>query len=64
MLLPIEFDPIPQEKGCKRNLVWPGDSIGSKMVFILLTKVVVFYVGLTAVDIWGLDLELVPRSTL
>ena len=63
MLLPTEVDLISQEKSCKRNLVWPGGFTGSKMVFILLVKVVALYMGSSAVDIQGLGLELVSRST-
>ena len=34
------------------------------MVFILLAKVVTFYVGFTVVDVWGLGLEFVSKSIL
>ncbi len=63
MLLSAEVDLIPQKKGYKRNLVWPGDSKGGKMILTLLTKIVALYVGPITIDVWGLGIELVSRST-
>ena len=62
MLLSTEDDLIPQKKGCKRNLVWPGSSADSKIVFLLLTKVVAHHMRPTAVDVWDFGLEFVFRS--
>ncbi len=64
MLLPAEVDSVPEEGSRKRNLVWPGSPAGGKMVLTLLTKVIALHVGPTAVDVRGLGLELVSRSTL
>ncbi len=65
MLLAAEVDSIPEKRGCKRNLIWPGGFSGSKVVFTLLTEVVALHVGPTVVDIRGLGLELIfRRSTL
>ncbi len=63
MLLLAEVDLVPEERGCKRNLVWPNGSAGSKMVLTLLAEVVAFHVGPIAVDVQGLGLKFVPRST-
>ena len=62
MLLPIEVDPIPEERGCKRDLVWSGGSAVSKMVFTLLEKVITLHVGSTTIDVQGLGLKLILRS--
>ena len=64
ILLPTEVDSILQKKGCKRNLVWPGNFLSSKIVFTLLAKVVVFHVGPTIVEVQGLGLELVSRPNI
>ena len=63
MLLPIEIDAISQKRGCKRDLIRFSGSAGGKIVFALLTEVITFYVKPTAVDVRGLDLEFVPKST-
>ena len=59
----MEVDLIPK-KGCKRNLVWTGGPIGGKVIFALLTEVIILYVGPTVIDVRGFGLELVSRSTL
>ncbi len=64
MLLSTEVDLISEKGGHKRNSVGPGGSTGSKMVLTLLAEVVAFHVGPTAVDVQGLGLEFVSRSTL
>ncbi len=64
MLLPAEVDLVLEEGGCKRNAVWPGGSAGGKVILTLLAEVVTFHVRPTAVDVRGLGLELVSRSTL
>ncbi len=63
MLLPAEVDSVPEERGRKRNSVWPGGSAGGKMVLTLLEEVITFHVGSTAVDVRGFGLELVSGST-
>ena len=60
----MEVDLISQEKGNKQNLVWPRGSTDGKMVFTLLAKIVTPHVESTAMDVWGLGLELIPRYTL
>ncbi len=64
MLLSAEVDLVPEKRGRKRNLVGPGSSVGGKIVLILLAEVITFHVGPTVVDVRGLGLELVSRSTL
>ncbi len=64
MLLLAEVDSVSEKRGRKRNSVGPGSSASGKMVFTLLVEVITFYVEPTAVDVWGLGLELVSRSTL
>ena len=59
MLLPIEINLVSKKRGYKRNLAWPSDFCGGKMVFILLAKVLIIYMEPTAVDVWGLGLEFV-----
>ncbi len=63
MLLSVEVDSISQKGVRKRNSVRPGGSAGGKMILILLAEIVALYVGPTAVDVRGLGLELVSRST-
>ena len=62
MLLLAEVDAVLQKKVCKRNSIWFGSSTSGNVVFILLAKVITFYVGLTIVDVRGFDLEFVFRS--
>ncbi len=62
--MPAEVDSVSEEGGRKWNLVWPGGPTGGQMVLTLLAEVVTFYVGPTAVEVRGLDLEFVSRSTL
>ncbi len=63
MLLPTEVDSVPEEGGRKRNSVWPGGPVGDKMVFTLLAEVIALHVGPTTVNVRGLGLELISRST-
>ncbi len=64
MLLPAEVDSIPEKRGRKQNSVWSDGSAGGKMVLTLLADVVAFHVGATVVDVRGLGLEFVSRSSL
>ncbi len=63
MLLPAEVDSIPKKGGRKQNLIWLSGFAGGKMVFILLAEVIALYVKPTTVDVRGLGLELVSRSS-
>ena len=63
MLLLTKVDLIPQEKGCKQNLVWPSSSAGGKIILTLFAKIVAFYMELTMVDVRDFGLEFVCRST-
>ena len=63
MLLSMEVDMILQKKGCKRNLVWFGSSVGGKMVFALLIEVITFLVRSIVVDVRGFGFEFVFKST-
>ncbi len=63
MLLPAEVDSVSEEKGRKQTSVWLGRPAGGKMVLTLLTEVIAFHVGPTAINVRGLGLELVSRST-
>ena len=60
VLLPAEADLVPQERRGKGNLGRSRSSNGSKIVLTLLTEVVVVYVGLSAVYVWGTGLQLLP----
>ena len=51
ILLPTEVDAVTQERYCKGNAVETFGSSGGKVVFTLLAKVIVFYVGLTTIDV-------------
>lgn len=42
-------------------MIWLDDSNNRKMVLILLTKVIAFYVRLIIIDVKRPDLELVPK---
>lgn len=48
-LLLMEADVVPKEGFSKKNLVSAFSSNGGKVIFILLTEVITFYVGLTVV---------------
>ncbi len=64
MLLPAEVDLVPEERSRKRNSVWPSGPAGGEMVLTLLAEFVAFYMGPIAVDVQGLGLEFVSKSTL
>ncbi len=64
MLLPAEVDSILEKGGSKRNSVGPGGSARDKMVFALLIEVITLHVRPTALDVRGLGLELVSRSSI
>lgn len=54
VLLPAEADLVLKEGYSKKNLVSVLDSSAGKIIFALLTEVVAFHVGSTAIHIWGL----------
>lgn len=56
-LLLVEADPIPKEGYGKRNLVRLFNSNSGKIILILLTRVVVFYVRFPAVYIRGASFQ-------
>ncbi len=62
MLLLVEVDLISKKENCKQNLVWSGGSNGSKVVLTLLVKIVTFYIGPIAVNVWDLALNLFPDN--
>ena len=64
MLLPAEVDFVLKKSGCKRNLVLPGYSYDGKVVFILLAKIVTFYVGPTIVDVRSHGFEFVSQRSV
>lgn len=61
MLLPTEVDSFLKKKGRKRNLIRLGGSNSGKVVFILLTEVIILNVGSTAIDIRESGIVLIPR---
>lgn len=52
-LLLLEADPVREKRCNKKNLVSLLSSSGGKMVLKLLTKVITFYVGLSAVHVYN-----------
>ena len=63
MLLSAENDLITKKKSCKQNLVWLYGSCNGKVIFTLLAKVIVLYMGDTVVDVRGLGLKFVSRKS-
>lgn len=57
----MEINLISKKKGYKRNLVSANGSIGGKMVFTQLTKVVTFYIRLTMIDVRKPGFDFIPR---
>ena len=51
VLLPTEVDAVTQEGCCKKNTVEALDPNRSKVILTLLAEVIVFYVGLTTIDV-------------
>lgn len=49
MLLPIEVDLVSKKRDHNWNLIRLNGFNNSKMVFTLVTKVIVFYLGLTII---------------
>ena len=51
VLLPTEVDAVPKEGCCKGNTVGTLSPSGSKVILTLLTEVIAFHMGLTAIDV-------------
>ncbi len=47
----MEVDLISKKKGHKQNFIRSGSSSISKVVLILLAKVIILYMGSTTIDI-------------
>ena len=60
VLLSAEIDLVPEERRGKKNLTRPCSSSNSKVVLVLLTEVVAVHVGLSAIYIWEMGLQLLP----
>ena len=58
VLLPVEADPVPDERRGKGNPDRPHSSSGSEIVLTLLTEVIVVHVGLPAIYVRGTSLQL------
>lgn len=57
----MEADLILKKRDYKQNLVRSSDSNGGKVIFILLTKLIIFLMRLTSIDVRGSSFELVLR---
>ena len=56
-LLPLEVDLVLEKRQGKENLVSSHSPNGSEIVFTLLTEVVIVYMGISAIYIWGTGLH-------
>ncbi len=56
-MLLFKINTILKKKSYKQNFVRPSGSSGSKMILILLIKVVVFYIGSIIINVRRLKLE-------
>ena len=61
VLLPAEGDLVPQEGYCKGNPGRSRSSSDSKIVLTMLTEVVAVHMGLSAVYVRVMGLQLLPR---
>ena len=57
VLLSTEVDAVMQKRCCKVNMVEVFGPSNSKMILTLLTKVIIFYVRLTTIDVRGFGLQ-------
>lgn len=57
MLLPAVQELIFQEINKKKDFILAYDSHINKIVFILLTKIITFYMCFTIIYVWGLGLK-------
>ena len=46
-----EENAIFKENSCKQNLFWFFSTSNGKMIFALLEKIIILYMGLTLVDV-------------
>lgn len=61
-LLLVEVDVIPRKKNCKRNSIQTGDSNSSKIVFTLLTKVIILYDSSITINVKELGLQFIFKK--
>lgn len=61
MLLPTELDSISKKRVGKWNSIRSNESSDSKVVFALLIKVIILYIGPTRIDIRRPGFELIPK---
>ena len=61
VLLPIEADLVPEKEFGKKNSSRSYSSSNSKIFLTLLTEVVAVHVGLSAIYVWGIGLQLLLR---
>ena len=52
---------ILKKRSRKQNLVRPGSFSNSKLVFILLTKVIILYIKLIAIDVRRPSFKFIPK---
>ena len=57
----MEVDLISKKKDHKQNLVKSNDFNNGKIIFILLTKVVIFFIGPNTINIKGSSFELILK---
>ena len=57
VLHPAHTNVSAEEKSCKGSLIGPGGPSGLKIVFVLLTEVILVYMRLTIIHLWYLSLE-------
>ena len=49
----LEADPIVEEKSCKQGAISANSFNSRKIILILLTEVIVLYIRLTIIELWG-----------
>lgn len=54
---------IPK-KSRKQDSIWLDGLNGSKIVFAILTKVIVFYISLTKIDVKAFNFKFIPRQSV
>lgn len=53
----VEIDTISKKRGYKQNSIKLNSSNGSKIVFALLTEIIILYMELTMIDVRKSSLE-------
>lgn len=62
VLLPAKDGLVPKKEHSKKNLVRIFGSSSDKVILILLTEVIAFHIGFTAIYVWGSSFQrLVPN---